>query len=171
MNSKAPYDSRAVANFLLDLASQRQLVVTQLVLYKVVYFAHGWYLTSFGKPLVSHEFEAWQRGPVIKVLRDQFRKFGDQPITSKAEKLNIFTGETTIVAPDLEQQDAQFIANVFDSYFHYGAWKLSEMTHEKGSPWDRLWNSPNPVGRLALRIKNEEIKAHFDGLGPRLSIL
>jgi len=145
-------------------------VVTQLVLYKVVYFAHGWYLCSYDKPLVSQEFEAWQRGPVIKVLRDQFRQFGDQPITSRAEKLNIFTGEYTLVAPELERDDAEFIANVFDSYFHYGAWKLSEMTHEKGSPWDRLWNSPKPVGRLALRIKNEEIKAHFDGLGSRINI-
>lgn len=171
MSSKLPYDSRAVANFLLDLASGRKLTITQLVLYKIIYFAHGWYLCSFGKPLVSQEFEAWQRGPVIKVLRDQFRKFGDQPITAKAEKLDIFTGEYSVVDAVLEAGDADFVTHIFESYFHYGAWKLSEMTHETGSPWDRLWNSPNPVGRLALRIKNEEIKAHFDGLGRRLSIL
>ncbi|MCK9919995.1 DUF4065 domain-containing protein, partial [Microbacteriaceae bacterium K1510] len=149
MTSKAPYDSRAVANFLLDLASKRRLILTQLVLYKVIYFAHGWYLSSFDRPLVSHDFEAWQRGPVIKVLRDQFREFADQPITSRAVKLNIFTGEHTEVPPDLEEQDGEFVSNIFESYFHYGAWKLSEMTHEKGSPWDRLWNSANPVGRLA----------------------
>ena len=171
MTPNAPYDSRAVANFLLDLATTRKFAVTQLILYKVVYFAHGWYLTSFKQPLVSQEFEAWQRGPVIKVLRDQFRRFGDQPITSRAEKLNIYTGEYTLVSPSLAAPDADFVTNIFDSYFHYGAWKLSEMTHEKGSPWDLLWNSPNPVGRLALRIKNDEIKAHFDGLGSRLTIL
>lgn len=171
MSTRTPYDSRAVANFLLDLASKRNLVVTQLVLYKVLYFAHGWYLSSFDRPLVSHEFEAWQRGPVIKVLRDQFRKFGDQPITTRAEKLDIFTGEYSVVDPILDGDDADFVAQIFESHFHYGAWKLSEMTHESGSPWDRLWNSPKPVGRLALRIKNEEIRAHFAGLGGRLTIL
>ena len=171
MTAAAPYDSRAVANFLLDLAAQRRLTITQLVLYKILYFAHGWYLTYYDMPLVSHEFEAWQRGPVIKVLRDQFREFGDQPITKRADRLNIFTGECTLVGPTLNTQDAIFVSQIFESYFHYGAWKLSEMTHEAGSPWDQLWNSPNPVGRLALRIKNSDIKAHFDGLGSRISIL
>lgn len=170
MTTNAPYDSRVIANFVLDLASERKLGVTQLSLYKILYFAHGWYLASFAKPLVSHEFEAWQRGPVIKVLRDQYRKFEDRPITERAEKLNIFTGEYSVVEPLLSADDALFVRNIFESYYHYGAWKLSEMTHESGSPWDRLWNSPNPVGRLALRIKNEDIKAHFDGLGLRITI-
>jgi uncharacterized phage-associated protein len=92
-NSTAPYDSRIVANYLLDLASDRKLTLTQLVLYKILYFAHGWYLSSFDKPLLTQEFEAWQLGPVVKVLRDQFEKFGKRPITERAEKLNIYTGE------------------------------------------------------------------------------
>jgi uncharacterized phage-associated protein len=170
-NSTAPYDSRIVANYLLDLASDRKLTLTQLVLYKILYFAHGWYLSSFDKPLLTQEFEAWQLGPVVKVLRDQFEKFGKRPITERAEKLNIYTGEYEPVASVMAPEDKTFVSNIFDSYQHYSAWELSEMTHESGSPWDQLWNSPNPVGRLALRIKNEDIKAHFSGLGRRLNIL
>jgi len=169
--NNAPYDSRIVANFLLDVALERKLALTQLVLYKILYFAHGWYLTSFRKPLISQEFEAWQFGPVVKVLRDQFGRFGEKPITTRAQKLNISTGRYVPLGSTLSPDDMLFVQNIFDSYHHYGAWKLSEMTHEAGSPWDALWNSPNPVGRLALRIKNEEIKAHFDGLGGRLNIV
>lgn len=120
-------------------------------LYKILYFAHGWYLSSFSKPLLSQEFEAWQLGPVVKVLRDQFGKFGAKPITTKAEKLNILTGEFETVFSAMTSEDKAFVGHIFDSYHHYGAWKLSEMTHESGSPWDLLWNSRNPVGRLALR--------------------
>jgi uncharacterized phage-associated protein len=170
MTWTTPYDSRTVANFLLELATTRKLVLTQLILYKILYFAHGWHLSSFGKPLISQEFEAWQLGPVVKVLRDQFANFGNKPITSKAQKLNIFTGRYEPVEEIMSADDKLFVQNIFDSYHHYGAWKLSEMTHESGSPWDALWNSPKPVGRLALRIKNEEIKAHFDGLTRRLNI-
>jgi uncharacterized phage-associated protein len=170
MSVSAPYDSRVVANFLLKLASERGLTLTQLTLYKIVYFSHGWYLTLFSHPLISHEFEAWPYGPVIHVLREQFESYGDEPITKMAERLDIFTGSRSIVAPIVSGEDARFITHIFDSYHHYTAWKLSEMTHEPNSPWDRLWNSAEPVGRLALRIKNEEIKAYFDRLPTRLNI-
>src|SRR3984893_16528559 len=123
MISMAPYDSRVVANYLLDLASARNLALTQLMLYKILYFAHGWYLSSFNKPLLLQEFEAWQLGPVVKVLRDQFGKFGGKPITTKAEKLNILTGEYETVGSVMTSQDMEFVANIFDSYHHYGAWK------------------------------------------------
>jgi uncharacterized phage-associated protein len=171
MSPNSPYDSRAVANFLLDRADALHRSVTQLILYKVIYFSHGWYLAAHSRPLVFHEFEAWQYGPVIKVLRDQFQDFEDRPITSRAEKLNILTGEYTVVPSELREEDGAFIGRIFASYLNYSAWELSNLTHEPGSPWDRLWNSEKPVGRLALRIKNEEIKAHFDGLAKRLRIL
>jgi uncharacterized phage-associated protein len=155
---------------MLDLASERKLVLTQLLLYKLLYFSHGWYLSAYNKPLILHEFEAWRHGPVIKVLRDQLRDKEDSPIVMKIEKLDIYTGEYTVVEPRIDAKDCKFISSVFDSYYHYGAWKLSEMTHEPDSPWDKLWNSTEPVGRLALRIRNDEIKAHFDGLTQRFSI-
>ena len=170
MSPIAPYDARAIANFLLDVADERKLACTQLLLYKLIYFAHGWYLSFFDKPLVRQDFEAWKRGPVVKVVRDEFRAFKKNPINIRAQRLDIYTGKREIVEPILDDNDRRFILQVFNSYYHYGAWNLSEMTHEAGSPWDSLWNSPEPIGRLALRIKNREIKAHFDGLADRLTI-
>lgn len=164
MEKNAPYDGRAVANFLLDLASERKLKLTQIVILKLLYFSHGWYLSDFGEPLILQDFEAWKHGPVLKVVRDQFKNFGDRPITSRASILDIFSGELKYAEPNLSTQDSKFIAQIFDSYYFYDAWQLSAMTHECGSPWDALWNSSVPVGRLALRIRNEDIKSHFDGL-------
>jgi uncharacterized phage-associated protein len=170
MASSAPYDSREIANLLLDLAEARQQAVTQLLLYKILYFTHGWYLAAYCKPLLAHDFEAWAHGPVIKVVRDEFKGFGDRPIIGRASKLDIYSGQRSVVVPKVSPEDAEFVARIFESYSKYGAWKLSEMTHEQDSPWDKIWNSQKPVGRLALRLRNEDIRAHFDGLSSRISI-
>lgn len=170
MSSHAPYDARAIANLLLDLAQVRNLPLTQVSILKLLYFAHGWYLATHCRPLILQEFEAWQYGPVVKVVRDAFKHYEAAPITEHATKLDILTCERTVVAPNLSADDAEFIRSIFDAYHVYDAWELSDMTHEPGSPWDRIWNSTTPIGRLALRIKNEDIQAHFDRLPRRFRL-
>jgi uncharacterized phage-associated protein len=165
-----PYDARAIANLLLDIAEQKKIALTQMSLLKLLYFAHGWYLTVNQQPLLKQEFEAWKYGPVVKVVRDEFNRFGKAPITERATVLDIFSGKRAPAEPDVGMADQGFVKAIFDSYHHYNAWKLSEMTHEEGSPWDQLWNSESPVGRIGLRIKNEEIKSHFDGLHRRIRL-
>src|SRR5438067_13784825 len=99
MTDSAPYDARAVANFLLDLADNRKIPLTQLSLYKLIYFSHGWYLSKTANPLIKQDFEAWEHGPVVKVVRDQFRNFGKKLIRVRASKLDIFTGVRSVVGP------------------------------------------------------------------------
>ncbi|GLK80066.1 Panacea domain-containing protein [Methylopila turkensis] len=170
MASTAPYDARAVANFLLDLADSRGVALTQVTLLKLIYFAHGWYLAAHGKPLVSHDFEAWQYGPVLKVIRDAFKQFGPSPITSRANKLVLQTGEYIRVKSDLLNTDASFVTAIFEEYANFTPWQLSEMTHEPGSPWHRIWHTQEAVGRIALRIRNDDILAHFASIGHRMPI-
>jgi uncharacterized phage-associated protein len=144
--------------------------LTQISLLKLLYFSHGWYLSGNNRPLLIQEFEAWQYGPVIKVVRDEFKDFGPKPITRRATKLNIITNERSIVQSEVSIEDKQFVLSIFNAYHVYDAWQLSKMTHEAESPWDKIWNSVSPVGRLALRIENDAIKAHFVGLPIRLGI-
>ena len=171
MTARAPYDSRAVANFLLDLANGRNLSLTQLSLYKIIYFAHGWYLAQTGAPLIEHDFEAWKLGPVVKVLRDEFSACRERPITLRARKLDIYSGNRIPVAPDLDPKDSVFVRTIFETYHIHDAWKLSEMTHEAGSPWDMIWNAIEPVGRLGLRIRNRDIREHFAKLPQRFRLM
>lgn len=166
----APYDARAIANFLLDLADEKKSRLTQVSLLKLIYFAHGWFLSAKGSRLIQQDFEAWQYGPVVKVVRDEFKQFGGSIITARARKLDIYTGLKSVVSPSLAVEDAQFVRTIFDAYHVYDAWKLSEMTHEPGSPWDQIWNSEKPVGRMALRIRDEDIRAHFDSLSKRVRL-
>lgn len=169
-DARSPYDARAVANLLLDLADERHNELTQLSLLKLIYFAQGWYLAEFKRPLIKQDFEAWQFGPVVKVVKDEFERFGSDPINCRATKLDLWSGERLIVEPKLEARDAAFVSWIFSSYNHYDAWQLSEITHEKGSPWDRIWNASTPFGRLALRIRNDDIREYFEQATQRIAL-
>lgn len=167
---RAPYDARAVANYVLDLADGNGVVLTQMSLLKLLYFAHGWHLAKCGEPLVRQDFEAWELGPVIKIVRDEFSRFGDQAITSRATSFDLRKGRRTVAYATIADEDKRLIETIFAAYHGYSAWQLSELTHEIGSPWDRLWNCQMPVGRLALRIKNEDIRNHFSEISRRIAL-
>jgi uncharacterized phage-associated protein len=164
---RAPYDARGVANFFLDLADQNRTDLTQMAVLKLLYFAQGWHLAKSNTPLVLQDFEAWQFGPVIKIVRDEFAKFGDGAIRGRATRFDLIKGQRSVVAPTLAEEDQTFVTSIFSAYVGFDAWQLSELTHEAGSPWDRMWNSNVPIGRLGLRIRNEDIRDHFAGISQR----
>jgi uncharacterized phage-associated protein len=139
-------------------------------LLKLIYFAHGWHLARCASPLVRQDFEAWTYGPVIKVVRDEFSEFGDAAISGRATRFDLIAGCRHVVRPELMEQDQAFVRTIFKAYHGYSAWQLSELTHEAGSPWDRLWNSESPVGRLALRLRNDDIRDHFVSISQRLRL-
>jgi uncharacterized phage-associated protein len=159
--STAPYDAREVANYLLDYADARKISLTQITLLKLIYFCHGWYLLYRGTPLIRNDFEAWENGPVVRVVRDAFKRCGKNKITSRADKFDIYTGEISQIIPNLAPDDSKFIEQIFETYNGFGPWELRDLTHERGSPWDKLWNSKQSVARFGLRIRNEEILEHF----------
>ena len=159
--STAPYDAREVANYLLDYAEGNKVSLTQISLLKLIYFCHGWYLFYKHRPLIKNEFEAWENGPVVRVVRDAFKHHGKNKITSRADKFDLFTGEISLAVPSFTEDDRHFIEQIFRTYQGLGPWELRDLTHEPGSPWDTLWNSENLIARFGLRIRDSEILQHF----------
>ncbi|WP_114356163.1 MULTISPECIES: Panacea domain-containing protein [Rhodopseudomonas] len=168
--STAPYDAREIANYLLDYADGKRLSLTQISLLKLIYFCHGWYLVYKQRPLIKNEFEAWQNGPVVKVVRDAFKHHGSSKISSRAKKFDLLSGEIYEVVPNLLEADQKFVEEIFDLYKGFGPWDLRDLTHDEGSPWEKLWNSDKVVARFGMRIRDEEILAHFSLKGIRNSV-
>ena len=48
-----PFDPRAVANRLLELGRERNIIIDPMKLQKLIYYAHGWHLALTGRPLTS----------------------------------------------------------------------------------------------------------------------
>lgn len=155
------YDARAVANLLLERARVHGLEVTPLALQKLIYFAHGWMLTRYERPLVDGYFEAWKHGPVHPVLYACFRGFGREPITSPAERLNLRTGELTIVAPPEDPEVIKAVDRVLEHLGALPSTRLVNISHARGGPWYETVNKRATETRLGLRISDTVVCERF----------
>ncbi|WGI22422.1 type II toxin-antitoxin system antitoxin SocA domain-containing protein [Amylibacter sp. IMCC11727] len=152
-----PFDSRVIANRILDIAEQRNIRLTMMQLLKLVYIAHGWWLTySGGQPLTSDKPQAWQYGPVHPLVYNAFRRFGATAITERARDPETGFAYSDEITSDIDS----ILGSVVDSYGKLHAYRLSDMTHQVGTPWDQAskkWGNYAP-------ITDASIKEHFDEL-------
>jgi uncharacterized phage-associated protein len=161
ISGTAPYDAREVANFFLDYGALRGMGVTVMSMLKIIYFAHGWHLARYNSPLVKNAFEAWKHGPVVRVVYECFREAGEQPITSRATRLDPVTASSSLVTYSFCQQEAEFLEQIFRTYSTLHAFRLSDLTHEPGSPWDDVWNGAAGSTTPGMKLSNASIRAHF----------
>ncbi|MDQ6989923.1 MAG: DUF4065 domain-containing protein [Mariprofundaceae bacterium] len=160
-----PYSVKAVANLLINIARERNVTIDQMKLQKLVYISHGWNLAIANTPLISDEIQAWQYGPVIPVLYDEFKNCGRDPITDHATEININeeTLEVTLTPPFIPDSDSHTVAlanKVWDIYGELTGSQLSNLTHMENTPWSSVYgDSPRS------NIPNALIQEHFKQLG------
>ena len=70
-----------VAQFFIGLANEQANneqgdMMTNLRLQKLLYFAQGWHLARYGKPLFDDDIEAWQYGPVVPSVYNAYKQYG-----------------------------------------------------------------------------------------------
>jgi uncharacterized phage-associated protein len=160
------HEARKVANLILSELDACEQEITNLKLNKVLFFVQGWGLVRVGRPLIRNHFEAWTFGPVVRSVYEAFKQFVDRPITSYAEHLNYATGAREIVRfNDIATDEKAFIMSVARSYARFTSAELVRLTHEAGSPWELTFKAEDKAARLAHRIPNELIRAHFFAKG------
>lgn len=160
------FDPRIIANEVLRRASQRGKTISNLHLQKIIYFLHGEWLALTGQPLVSGEFEAWQYGPVHRVLYDAFRDFGDAPIDSVARKFDPIRREFRPLPGLKEEAVRDFLDATLPRYIDVPPFILVQRTHAPGTPWSRTMEGAEVRANVGMVIENDLIAEHFEG-GPR----
>jgi uncharacterized phage-associated protein len=156
------YEARKVSNFLLARYDNPRFYLTNLRLNKLLYFIHGWSLTSRANGLIRNHFEAWELGPVVRAVYDTFKVYGDGPINAPASHVDYASGEyKTIAYEDISEKDAAIICRVFERYDQYTTNELVRLSHEPGGPWDSVFKSWSKDNRTSSRIPNELIRARF----------
>lgn len=101
-------------------------VISNLHLQKLVYYAQGFCLAMYGRPLFQERIEAWQQAPVCPVLYHRYEA----------------NGTFGIPAPDdidfgkFSPEESTLIDEVYDVYCQFSAWKLRDMTL-KEEPWKK----------------------------------
>lgn len=126
------HDSRAVANEMLKIAQNKGIKDMSIMkLIKLVYFAHEWTLGLTGKPLCFDSPEAWQYGPVFVKIYNSVRHDGSEPIAHPIKDRN----GNIILDDDYTEEESDIINAVMECLGNLSAYRLSEITHRKGSPW------------------------------------
>ncbi len=146
------YTSLAVADQILKSAKKQGKELTPMQLVKLTYIAHGWSLVVLGKDLFADRIEAWKYGPVIPNLYQATKIYGRNPIPSSVIDENSPSG--------LSESDVEFIDDFVSKYGNLDAYALSNMTHQPGTPWSKVYK-PNV---FHIEIPDELIKSHYNEL-------
>lgn len=113
-----------VAKYLIWLGQNERpdepLYLTPMQVQKILFYAQGWTVAEWDKPLFDDDLEAWTEGPVVDQVWRVFKAFGPKPITDESH------------ADDsgLSEVEKHMVRQVWDTYKQYSAWALSDMTHE-----------------------------------------
>lgn len=142
------------------MASDEGVAITNLSLNKIAYFLHGSFLGKFDIPLVDAKIEAWQFGPVFREIYHQFKKNGDQPISGRAQILNVETGEYEICPYDIEQNEYVFLRSVAHTYLTMRPSALVQLSHVRDGPWHKAWFHDENVNP-GMEITNDSIREFF----------
>ena len=140
------YDARQIANWFIERAAKDKRVLSIMSLLKLTYIAHGWNLEMRSEPLISNRIEAWRYGPVIPEVYRSFRHQGINPKQPDAS----FPSPT-------EAADVGFLEQIYGIYGSLDAFRLSELTHEAGGPWE----TASKLGGAFAEIPNDLILGHY----------
>lgn len=113
--------------------------ITPLKLQKLLYYIQGMALRIYGKPAFTNNISAWQYGPVVEEVYQQYK--GRNPITTPKTDYEVSDGLKKI------------IELVVSSYGQIEAGSLIDLTHDE-DPWIKSINS----GTISIDL----IKEYFN---------
>lgn len=153
----------AVANFIIDIAIEKDKPVTNLKLQKIMFFLQGYCLSKYRVPLIDGSFSKWRYGPVEEEVYIEFKNNGSFPITYEYKIAYI---EDSVIHVNPVRMDSNVlksgIANEFegiiDKLIDIESWKLSEIVLSHSS-WKDF--KDEICTDKAKDYTNEEIKSCF----------
>ncbi|MBF0137457.1 MAG: SocA family protein [Magnetococcales bacterium] len=139
-----------VANYFLSLADEDAGdFISNMKLQKLVYYAQGFHLAMFDKPLFMEPITAWTHGPVVPLLYQEFKKFGSGPIP-RPEEMDF---------DSFQKEQRKCLDEVYNVYGQYDAWKLRNLTHDE-PPWRETYDQ-EPGGVIPLEAMKDYFKTQL----------
>lgn len=152
MSQAKMYDALTIADAMLKIGKRKGHTMTPMKLLKLVYIAHGFSLALLNRDLFQNRIEAWKYGPVIPDLYQATKRFGRGAIP-----LDLIGDPDDQV---VDEQVQTFLEDIYSKYGHLDGIQLSYLTHQSGTPWDKVYS---PALRNA-QIPDDLIAEHYKGL-------
>lgn len=130
---------------------------------KLLYFIEETAVKKFGHQILDLDFEVWKHGPVDRTLFEEFSNddvhllsqhisvvpFGDNK--RKIEAVSDFNDD------EFSDDDLRLIDEIIEGYGNKTAGQLSDLTHQKGSPWESRASKKHKIFWLINDSSNEKI--------------
>jgi uncharacterized phage-associated protein len=152
-----------IANEFISRAEANGKRITPMQLQKLCYMAHGYSLAILNGPLTSDEIQAWDFGPVYPVLYDALKRYGSNAVPALLSRNNWAVMDHVrgdVVRVTLSGEQTELVNSIYETYGDFQGFQLSALTHEAGSPWEKVYKP----GKKMLVIPDALIREYFVGL-------
>ncbi|NEQ96820.1 MAG: DUF4065 domain-containing protein [Cyanothece sp. SIO2G6] len=115
-------------------------------LQKLCYYAQG-YSLAHGEELFPEDFQAWQHGPVVPELYQQYKHFQWRQITDEVERSKV--------------DCLEFLRDIVSAYGRYDGAALSTMTHRE-QPWLNARGNLDELAGSTEIISKDSLRSYFE---------
>jgi len=124
--AKAVTNAENVAIYIIQFAHDHGSSISNLKLQKLLYYAQGWHLALYNKPLFSDRIEAWVYGSVVPTVYRKYQKYSYKNINEDVEY------------PQFASSDIAYLRDFLDEFLgeflQLDAFEMERMTHRE-LPW------------------------------------
>jgi len=133
------------AKRILNYQLYDSLEITHLKLQKLLFYSQAYHLVILDKPLFEDDLLAWEYGPVVRKVYENYKKYNSSIISIKKElKLE------PISAPSIG-----VISAVMSAYSKFSGIELMGMTHSES-----LWQEAFAKGKNET-ISHDSVKKYY----------
>ena len=139
------YDVLDIYRYVINYSDSKLNGISNLKLQKVLYFIQAYYLVKIGRPCFPDKIEAWNFGPVIPRVYNEFKQYGAMAINYitryiEYDKNNLWSAEYKLFNSNIiAKEDKNYIEFVVNMFSKYSATELVELTQNQ-MPWKEAYS-------------------------------
>lgn len=115
-------------------------LISNLKLQKLVYYAQGFHLALYDRPLFPEAIAAWTHGPVVPELYEYYQKSGNGAIPCPTE----------IDFTRYDEETRSLLDEVYSVFGQFSAWKLRNLTQAE-YPWQAASSTRSPIAHRSIK--------------------
>ena len=157
------YDALTVARYIINQCNKTQIDVSNLKLQKLLYYVQATFLVINKKECFKEQIEAWDFGPVVPIVYNEFKKYGSNNIPRIETYIDLDFDSPTFFKKInydeniINENDKNYINQVIEHFGKFSAFELVEKTHNE-DPWKNTYTSK----LKHIIIENKDIAKYFE---------
>lgn len=131
------YDALTVARYVINYSNCQDYVISNLKLQKILYFIQAYFLIIRDKACFSDAIEAWDFGPVVPSVYQEFKQYGagNIPAIRQYTEGYGYNAESKLFdSKIISRDDKNSVECVVEKFKDYSATDLVKLTHAQ-DPW------------------------------------